>query len=92
MIASGNIQTWLSEYGMMLWTSVISIAAVAGYVYMVYVGLANVNEDKQKEIDEHIKEDIAASKQDRSKVPKRSKHSGPSTTPPPSRSWSLRMG
>lgn len=65
MIVSGNIQTWISEYGMMLWTSVISIAAVAGYVYMVYVGLTNVNEDKQKEIDEHIKEDIAASKQDR---------------------------
>lgn len=65
MTTVDSIGEWLTQYDMNLWTTAISIAAVAGYIYMIYVGLKPVDKDKQAQIDEYIKEDHKVAKAER---------------------------
>ncbi|MEX1376384.1 MAG: phospholipid carrier-dependent glycosyltransferase [Eubacteriales bacterium] len=57
MIDAENFLSWLKENQMNLWTSFISIAAVLGYILMIYIGLKKPDIEKQNEIDEIIKEE-----------------------------------
>jgi len=52
-----NMGDWIAQYDIQLWTTAISIAAVAGYIYMIYVAFVPYDSSKQLYIDQLVKED-----------------------------------
>ena len=60
-----SLSAWFAQYNMNLWTTVISFTALAGFIYMLYVGLKPVDEDRQKHIEEIIRTDREISRKNK---------------------------
>ncbi|MBN2880064.1 MAG: glycosyltransferase family 39 protein [Clostridia bacterium] len=63
MMAKQSFAEWISTNSMFLWTAVISLSALAGYIYMIYVGLKPVDAKRQEENDRIMKEERSSARQ-----------------------------
>ena len=61
MASAQSLGEWLANFDMNLWTMGISLTALAGYIYMIYVSFKPVDQKRQDHIDNIVKEERAES-------------------------------